>query len=163
MHSKAHCGVENVVWEMRSNFLDLPTNCSRRDERLGWFGDIQVSSPTASFPYDCAGILQSWLQDLAADQQDAGGIVPNIVLDIFGGIGGAAAAWGDAAMIVPWVLHQRFGDTGILAQQFESMRSLGEIADRCDRAGVRPACSLAVSRREKLSRSVNLCYPGTYE
>ena len=57
---------ENVVWGMRGNFLDVPTDCPQRDERLGWTGDLQVFAPTASFLYDCAGMLTSWLRDLAA-------------------------------------------------------------------------------------------------
>ena len=60
---------ENVVWGMRGNFLDVPTDCPQRDERLGWTGDIQVFAPTACFLYDAAGFLASWLADLAADQQ----------------------------------------------------------------------------------------------
>jgi alpha-L-rhamnosidase len=116
---------QNVVWGMRGNFLDLPTDCPQRDERLGWTGDIQVFAPTASFLYDCAGFLTNWLADLAADQRDSGGLVPVIVPVIPTGDTIKAvpvAAWGDAAVIVPWVLYRRFGDAGILATQFESMR-----------------------------------------
>ena len=113
---------ENVVWSMRGNFFDVPTDCPQRDERLGWTGDLEVFSPTASFLYDVAGFLTSWLQDLAADQQDANGIVPIVVPNVLPDPPMAAAAWGDAAVIVPWVLYQRFGDKSILASQFESMR-----------------------------------------
>jgi alpha-L-rhamnosidase len=112
---------ENVVWGMRGNFLDVPTDCPQRDERLGWTGDIQVFSPTACFLYDCAGFLQSWLADLAAEQQAAGGLVPIVIPNVLGD-SFAAAAWGDAAAVVPWVLYQRFGDVALLAAQFESMR-----------------------------------------
>ncbi len=115
---------ENVVWSMRGNFLDIPTDCPQRDERLGWTGDIQVFAPTASFLYDVAGFLQSWLQDLAAEQQDAGGRVPVVVPNVVDWrFPYAAAAWGDAAVIVPWVLYWRYGDVGILAAQFDSMRA----------------------------------------
>lgn len=62
---------ENVLWGMRGNFLHLPTDCPQRDERLGWTGDIQVFSPTASFLYDCDGFLSSWLVDLALEQKAA--------------------------------------------------------------------------------------------
>ncbi len=113
---------ENVVWSMRGNFLDVPTDCPQRDERLGWTGDIQVFAPTASFLYDSAGFLQSWLADLAAEQMAADGIVPFFVPNILEGPAAPAAAWGDAAVIVPWVLYQRYGDVGILATQFASMR-----------------------------------------
>jgi alpha-L-rhamnosidase len=114
---------ENVVWSMRGNFLDIPSDCPQRDERLGWTGDIAAFAPTAAFLYNSAGFLQSWLADLAAEQQAAAGIVPVIVPNVLDGTPFPAAAWGDAATIVPWVLYQRFGDVGILADQFESMRS----------------------------------------
>ena len=114
---------ENVVWSMRGNFFDIPTDCPQRDERLGWTGDLQVFSPAASFLYDTYGFLASWLQDLAAEQQDAGGIVPAVVPNTINGPLLGAAAWGDAAVIVPWVLYQRYGDAAILASQFESMHA----------------------------------------
>jgi len=113
---------ENVVWSMRGNTLDIPTDCPQRDERLGWTGDIQVFAPTAAFLYDVAGFLSSWLADLAADQDEAGA-VPFVVPNVIDGPVVPAAAWGDAAVIVPWVLYQRFGDASILAAQFDSMRA----------------------------------------
>lgn len=114
---------ENVIWSMRGNFFDVPTDCPQRDERLGWTGDIQVFTPTASFLYNVAGFLQSWLGDLAAEQAAAGGIVPYFVPNVMAPPPSPAAAWGDAAVVVPWVLYQRYGDKAILAQQFESMRT----------------------------------------
>ena len=111
---------ENVVWGMRGNFLTIPTDCPQRDERLGWTGDIQVFSPTASSLFDCAGFLCSWLADLAAEQREDGNVplvVPNILPE-----DPPIAVWGDAACVVPWVLYERFGDVGILARQWESMR-----------------------------------------
>ncbi len=110
---------QNVVWGMRGNFLDVPTDCPQRDERLGWTGDIQVFTPTAAFLYDVSGFLQSWLRDLAIEQTKSNGSVPHVVPNILGD--GGAAAWGDAATVVPWVLYERYGDTQILADQFESM------------------------------------------
>ncbi|MBB2910268.1 alpha-L-rhamnosidase [Streptosporangium becharense] len=112
---------ENVVWSMRGNFLDVPTDCPQRDERLGWTGDLQVFAPTASFLFDSAGFLTSWLADLAAEQGEDG-VVPFIVPNVTSGGDSAAAAWGDAAVIVPWVLYRRYGDAGILDRQFASMR-----------------------------------------
>ena len=114
---------ENVVWSMRGNFLSIPTDCPQRDERLGWTGDIQVFAPTACFLYDCAGFLTSWLADLSAEQAAAGGTVPFVIPNVVPMPPIPAAAWGDAAVIVPWVLYQRCGDVGILAAQFESMRA----------------------------------------
>jgi alpha-L-rhamnosidase len=113
---------ENVVWGMRGNFVDVPTDCPQRDERLGWTGDIQVFSPTASFLFDSAGFLTSWLADLAAEQQKDGS-VPYVIPDVIRRPGPATAAWGDAATVVPWVLYQRFGDREILRRQLPSMRA----------------------------------------
>ncbi|HNP74696.1 MAG TPA: family 78 glycoside hydrolase catalytic domain, partial [Kouleothrix sp.] len=113
---------ENVVWSMRGNFFDIPTDCPQRDERLGWTGDIQVFAPSATFLYNCAGFLQSWLADLAAEQRELGGLVPVVVPNALEHPF-AAAAWGDAAVIVPWVLYERFGDIEILRAQFASMRA----------------------------------------
>ncbi|GAA0956672.1 glycoside hydrolase family 78 protein [Kribbella koreensis] len=113
---------ENVVWGMRGNFLDVPTDCPQRDERLGWTGDIQVFSPTASFLYDSAGFLTSWLADLAAEQHKDGS-VPFVIPDVLRDAGPSTAAWGDAATVVPWVLYQRTGDRGLLVRQLPSMRA----------------------------------------
>ena len=112
---------ENVVWGMRGNFLDVPTDCPQRDERLGWTGDLEVFSPTASFLYDSSGFLQSWLKDLAIEQDKMEGSVPHVVPNVLGKSAGAAAAWADAATVVPSVLYERFGDKAILADQFDSM------------------------------------------
>jgi alpha-L-rhamnosidase len=112
---------ENVVWSMRGNFLDIPTDCPQRDERLGWTGDLQIFAPTACFLYNTAGFLRSWLADLAVEQSVAGGTVPIVVPYILPEPIWPAAAWGDAAVIVPWALYQRYGDAGILADQFASM------------------------------------------
>ncbi|MGC5221350.1 family 78 glycoside hydrolase catalytic domain [Micromonospora sp. DT81.3] len=115
---------ENVVWGMRGNFLSIPTDCPQRDERLGWTGDLQVFSPTASFLYDCDGFLTSWLRDLALEQARNEGNVPLVVPAALPGFGGpaAVAAWGDAATVAPWVLRERFGDDGVLRAQYASMR-----------------------------------------
>ena len=113
---------ENVVWGMRGNFVDVPTDCPQRDERLGWTGDIQVFSPTASFLFDSAGFLTNWLADLSAEQQKDGS-VPYVIPDVLRQPGPATAAWGDAATIVPWVLYQRTGDRGLLERQLPSMRA----------------------------------------
>jgi alpha-L-rhamnosidase len=121
---------DNVVWSMRDNFVDLPTDCPQRDERLGWTGDIQVFAPTASFLFDCAGLLTSWLADVAAEQRQLGTVPPFVPWLPLGELK-AAAAWGDAAVIVPWVLYQRFGDLGVLRAQYPSMTAwVDDIAER---------------------------------
>src|SRR6185295_12509250 len=113
---------ENIVWGMRGNFLDLPTDCPQRDERLGWTGDINVFSPTACFLYDVDGFLASWLEDLAADQH-ADGVVPFVVPDVMAGRSMPTACWGDAAVIVPWTLYERYADRAALEAQYDSMRA----------------------------------------
>ncbi|MGJ9426578.1 family 78 glycoside hydrolase catalytic domain [Nesterenkonia halotolerans] len=117
---------ENVLWSMRGNFVDVPTDCPQRDERLGWTGDIQVFAPTASFLYDCAGMLSSWLSDLAEEQLEDG-TVPWYVPVIPGGRQWTpiqpGAAWGDAAVLVPWTLYQRFGDADVLRRQYPSAKA----------------------------------------
>jgi alpha-L-rhamnosidase len=113
---------ENVVWGMRGNFVDVPTDCPQRDERLGWTGDIQVFSPTASFLFNAAGFLTNWLADLAVEQQKDGS-VPFVIPDVLRQPGPAATAWGDAATLVPWVIYQRTGDVALLERQLPSMRA----------------------------------------
>lgn len=117
---------QNALWGMRGNFLALPTDCPQRDERLGWTGDIQVFSPTASYLYDSLGFLSSWLQDLAIEQGHRNGVVPIIVPSVLGMLESPVAAWGDAATVVPWVLYERFGDAGLLGRQYSSMRDWAE-------------------------------------
>ncbi|WP_221583501.1 alpha-L-rhamnosidase [Microbacterium sp. G2-8] len=117
---------ENVVWGMRGNFVSIPTDCPQRDERLGWTGDIQVFAPTASYLYDCAGFLESWLRDVAVEQLDDG-TVPWFVPVIPGGSTWepieTGAVWGDVAVLTPLTVHERFGDARILAAQYDSARA----------------------------------------
>jgi alpha-L-rhamnosidase len=116
---------ENILWSLRGNFLDIPTDCPQRSERLGWTGDIQVFAPTACFLYDVNGVLKSWLSDLAADQLGDGG-VPAVIPDVVSGempMTSSAAGWADAAVLVPWTLYRHYGDTGVLESQYESMRA----------------------------------------
>ena len=96
---------ENVVWSMRGNFLDVPTDCPQRDERLGWTGDIAVFAPTAAFLYDCAGLLTSWLADLAAEQAELG-TVPFYVpwVELLGAGRSRPRSGATPRSIVPWVL-----------------------------------------------------------
>jgi alpha-L-rhamnosidase len=116
---------QNIVWGQRGNFLDVPTDCPQRDERLGWTGDAQVFARTAAFNLDVSGFFAKWLGDLAADQKP-GGAVPWVIPDVVGHRSPAprtSAGWGDAAVIAPWTMYRAYGDTGILARQYPSMRA----------------------------------------
>jgi alpha-L-rhamnosidase len=115
----------NVVWGMRGNFVDVPTDCPQRNERLGWTGDFQIFAATASFLYRIPGFTASWLKDLAAEQGTDGPpplVVPEVTFDKppFP-VRPVMAAWGDAAVLVPWVLYQRTGDLEFLRRQLPGM------------------------------------------
>ena len=111
----------NVVWGQRGNFLDVPTDCPQRDERLGWTGDAQVFIKTASYLYDTERFFKKWLHDMAADQRESGE-VGQVIPDVLPEKGNSSAAWGDAATICPWQIYQTYGDISILEDQYESMR-----------------------------------------
>ncbi|UKA54263.1 glycoside hydrolase family 78 protein [Arthrobacter sp. FW305-BF8] len=123
---------ENVLWSMKGNFVDIPTDCPQRDERLGWTGDIQVFTPTAAFLYDCSGMLSSWLKDVAAEQLPDG-TVPWYVPVIPGGNYWTpirpGAVWGDVAVLTPWSLYERFNDPKILADQYASAKAWVDLLD----------------------------------
>ena len=118
----------NIVWGQKGNFLDVPTDCPQRDERLGWTGDAQVFARTAAFNFLIAPFMTKWLQDLALDQTPEGA-VPHVVPDILSGLefngqvwfAAGATGWGDAAVVVPWTLYTMYGDERILEQQYASM------------------------------------------
>ena len=121
----------NIVWGLKGNFLDLPTDCPQRDERLGWTGDIAVFAPTATFLYDVKGFLQDWLLDLAAEQKAAGGLVPITVPDALKycpqppefPAPESSAIWSEASVWVPWALWEAYGDNTVLEDQYDSMAS----------------------------------------
>lgn len=130
----SHAGLNqlhsNVVWSMRDNFVDLPTDCPQRDERVGWTGDIQVFAPTAVRLFASHGTLTGWLRDVAVEQAEQGH-VPNFVPWVECGFPNfPTAAWGDAAVIVPWEMYLSDGDPRILADQYDSMRAWVDLVDR---------------------------------
>jgi alpha-L-rhamnosidase len=115
----------NIRWGQKGNFLDVPTDCPQRDERLGWTGDAQVFARTAAFNMDVAGFFTKWLGDVAADQQ-ADGAVPFVVPNVLTTPErreSASAAWADAAVIIPWTMYLSYGDTRILEAQYPSMKA----------------------------------------
>lgn len=112
---------DNIIWGQKCNFLDVPTDCPQRDERLGWTGDAQVFARTASYNFDVKTFFTKWLADLSADQRPDG-YVGHVIPDLLQ-IPQASAAWGDAATICPWELYLAYGDVSILEQQFSSMEN----------------------------------------
>jgi alpha-L-rhamnosidase len=124
---------QNVVWGMRGNFVDIPTDCPQRDERIGWTGDIQVFGPTASTLYDVSGMLSGWLRDLAIEQLPDGTVpwyVPVIPADRMWTPMRPGAAWGDVATLLPWTLYERFGDLEVLRAQFDSAHRWVDLLER---------------------------------
>jgi alpha-L-rhamnosidase len=109
----------NIVWGLKGNFLDVPTDCPQRDERLGWTGDAQVFAPTACFNMNAAGFYKKWLKDLAADQHKDG-LIGNVIPDVLGG--GGATGWADAGVVIPWVVYLNYGDLEVLEDQYGSMK-----------------------------------------
>jgi alpha-L-rhamnosidase len=125
----------NIVWGQKGNFLDVPTDCPQRDERLGWTGDAQVFARTAAFNMDVAGFFTKWLADLAADQKPNGAI-PFVIPDVLtrgAPAGGGATGWADAGVVIPWTLYLVYGDTRVLETQYGSMQAWVEYMR--DRAG----------------------------
>lgn len=111
----------NIQWGQKGNFLEVPTDCPQRDERLGWTGDAQVFLRTAAFNMNIASFFTKWLKDLAADQ-DSGGGVPFIIPNIMEGVY-PSAGWSDIATIAPWTMYLLYGDINLLEEQYPSMRS----------------------------------------
>lgn len=112
---------KNIIWGQKSNFLDVPTDCPQRDERLGWTGDAQVFVRTASLNFDVERFFKKWLRDLAADQ-GRDGCVPHVIPNISDDRGGSSA-WSDAAVICPWEIYRTYGDKAVLEEQFDSMKA----------------------------------------
>lgn len=133
---------ENIVWGFRGNAVSLPTDCPQRDERLGWTGDIAVFAPTAAYLFDVDDFLGDWMKDLRAEQSHNNGIVPFVVPDPLkfgdesdtdvtnGQRSTPTAFWSDAAVWVPWALHQASGNTEALRDQWDAMADHGRAVER---------------------------------
>ncbi|MDD6483801.1 MAG: family 78 glycoside hydrolase catalytic domain [Clostridiales bacterium] len=116
----------NTLWSQRSNFIDIPTDCPQRDERMGWTGDAQVFALTAGYNYDVLKFFKKWLGDLRAEQR-ADGSVPSIIpnfwkKNITEDWGYSSTAWGEAAVVIPYQMYRLYGDKSILEESFESMK-----------------------------------------
>jgi alpha-L-rhamnosidase len=113
-----------ILWGQKGNLIEVPVDCPQRNERLGWTGDTLFSARSSMYEYDAATFLTKWLRDLASDQLDDGN-VPRVVPDVRVGEQSleeyGRAAWGDAAVFVPWSMYLEYGDKILLGQQYDSM------------------------------------------
>lgn len=110
----------NIIWGQKGNFLDIPTDCPQRDERLGWLGDAQVFSRTACYNYKCDKFFRKWLKDVALEQTKEGairGFVPHVLKDNYE----ISSGWGDACAIVPYEVYDAYGDKEILKENLPTM------------------------------------------
>ncbi len=114
---------ENIIWGQMGNFLDVPTDCPQRDERLGWTGDARVFIKAAAYNFDVEKFFTKWLGDLAADQFPDGRVTAVVPHVIGGEVWAASSAWGDAATVCPWELYLAYGNKEILRKQFASMQA----------------------------------------
>ena len=115
----------NIVWGMRGNYIDVPTDCPQRDERLGWMGDAETFIPTATYNSDVDGFMTKWTQDVVDGQTEVGAfrdVSPSVVVPMEG-----APAWGDAGVIVPWNVYLAYNDKQLLTQRIASMQKVGRL------------------------------------
>lgn len=109
----------NIIWGQKGNFLDVPTDCPQRDERMGWTGDAQAFASTAMFNFNTAAFYTKWMKDVDADQLPNGSI-PFVIPDVIGGNG--STGWGDVVTILPYTMYQKYGDKRILEQHYHNMK-----------------------------------------
>jgi alpha-L-rhamnosidase len=116
----------NIQWGQKGNFVDVPTDCPQRDERLGWTGDAQAFCRTAAYNMDVSAFFSKWLKDISADQKQ-GGEVPDVIPDILNRQNATtaqpSAGWGDVAVIAPWTMYLVYGDKNFLENQYKSMKA----------------------------------------
>ena len=113
----------NVIWGQKSNYLDIPTDCPQRDERLGWTGDAQVFCRTAAINFDIEKFMEKWLGDMAIEQAKEDGIVRGVVPVAMAYPTRISAAWGDAACIIPWQLYEAYGSKKLLKKHLPMMKA----------------------------------------
>lgn len=109
----------NIVWTQRANFIEVPTDCPQRDERLGWTGDAQVFIRAATYNADCAAFYTKWLVDLE-DAQRADGSFTDVAPDVLG-LGSGTAGWADAGTICPWTTYWVYDDKRVLMEHYDAM------------------------------------------
>ncbi len=125
----------NVIWGQKGNYLDVPTDCPQRDERLGWTGDAQVFIKAAAYNFDVERFFVKWLADLRADQR-RWGTVPHVIPDIFDIDEDSSSAWADAATVCPWQIYLSYANKELIAESLDSMRGYIEYIERCSTDGL---------------------------
>lgn len=125
----------NIIWGQKGNFLDVPTDCPQRDERLGWTGDAQVFIKTAAYNYDVERFFIKWLADLRADQTEWG-TIPHVIPDVFGTDNECSSAWADAATVCPWQIYLSYNNEQILRDSLDSMKDYLEFIESRIRDGI---------------------------
>lgn len=126
--------ISNIVWGQRGNFVDIPTDCPQRDERLGWTGDINAFCNTAAFNYDIRAFMKKWLNDLRNDQRGTGEI-PHVAPDCLGDKF-TDAMWCDSITMVPWNLYKTYGDISFLKDNFAAMKKFIAARERTMKDGI---------------------------
>jgi len=127
---------KNICQSQRANFIDVPTDCPQRDERLGWLGDAQIYICAACMNSDVQKFFAKWLQDLTDSQKENGQfpcVAPRMTFDLDGG-----PAWSDAGVICPWVIYEVYGDTRLLERQYPSMKRFLEYCEESCVPGTLP-------------------------
>jgi alpha-L-rhamnosidase len=127
----------NIVWGQKGNFLEVPTDCPQRDERLGWTGDAQVFIRTAAFNMHVAPFFTKWIRDLEDAQSPEGAYPPVAPLAGIGGLTDGGPAWADAGIICPWTIYLCYGDTRLLEDHYPSMQRFVEYLERSSRDFIR--------------------------
>ncbi len=122
--------LSNIRRSLKDNFVDVPTDCPQRDERMGWTGDAQVFSAAATYLEDTFAFYAKYLHDMWEEQQDLEGRVPDVVPSC--GVVSCACVWGDASCIIPWTLYEFYGDKNILKDQYASMKAWVDYIGRVD-------------------------------
>jgi len=111
----------NIDWSLRANFLEVPTDCPQRDERMGWMGDAQIICRTAAVNRDVASFFNKWQRDIA-DTQRADGAMPSVAPHVATVERNGGPAWADAGVICPWTIYLSYGDKALLARHFDSLQ-----------------------------------------
>lgn len=132
-HDQLNRLIKNVEWGLKGNFLDVPTDCPQRDERMGWTGDAQAFSATACYLRDCYAFYRKFLHDMETEQREHDGMVPDVIPSFTNvAYKGTACVWGDAVTIIPWNVYQYYGDLSILADCFDQMKAWVDFIRRVD-------------------------------